>query len=135
MKLRALIVVLAASFAVVGWMPEPARADGSGSGAAGGSADGADVTLEGEVLDLSCYLTHGRKGRGHRTCAKRCAERGLPIGLLTDDGQVYLFLEDHADEAPYEEAKKHAGKRVKVSGKAYGERGLKSIVLNSTEGL
>lgn len=98
-------------------------------------ADGDAVTLEGEVVDLSCYLTDGRKGRAHKTCAKRCAERGLPIGILTDDGKVYLLMEDHADEEPYENARKLAGERAKVTGKQFTERGLPGVLLKTAEGL
>lgn len=105
------------------------------SQAAPALAEGDAVTLEGEVVDLSCYLTDGRKGRAHKTCAKRCADRGLPIGLLTDDGKVYLLLEDHADEEPYEKARKLAGERAKVQGKQFSERGLPGLLLHAAEGL
>ena len=59
----------------------------------------------------------------------------LPIGLLTDDGKVYLLLEDHADEEPYEKARKLAGERAKVQGKQFSERGLPGLLLHAAEGL
>ena len=31
-----------------------------------------DVTLTGEVLDLTCFLEHGGKGESHASCAKSC---------------------------------------------------------------
>ncbi len=96
-------------------------------------ADGDEIALEGEIVDLSCYLSSGKKGRIHKTCAQRCADRGLPIGILTDDGKVYLLLEDHADEQPYEDAKDLAGVQAKIKGKAFLERGLASIVLSHVE--
>lgn len=96
-------------------------------------ADGSEVTLTGEIVDLSCYLPGGKKGRAHRACAKRCAERGLPLGILTDDGKVYLLMEDHADEGPYEKAKKLAGDNAEIKGKKYESRGMASILVHAVE--
>lgn len=96
-------------------------------------ADGDEVTLQGEIVDLSCYLSGGKKGRVHKTCAQRCAERGLPIGILTDDGKVFLLLEDHANESPYEAAKKLAGVKAEVKGKQFDDRGIASVVVGSVE--
>lgn len=96
-------------------------------------AEGSDVTLTGEIVDLSCYLTGGKKGRAHRACAKRCADRGLPLGILTDDGTVYLLLEDHADEGPYEKAKKLAGDNAEIKGKKFASRGMASVLVHAAE--
>ena len=32
------------------------------------------VTVQGEILDLTCYLSKGSKGERHKTCAKTCAK-------------------------------------------------------------
>jgi len=119
MMRRALVVAAAALLFSVASSPLPVRADGT------------DVTLTGEIVDLSCYLASGKKGRVHKTCAQRCAERGLPIGILTGDGKVYLLLEDHANEQPYEDAKKLAGIQAEIKGKVFDERGIASVVLGS----
>lgn len=118
---RALVAAAAALLLAAPWSALPVRADGG------------DATFTGEIVDLSCYLASGKKGRVHKTCAQRCAERGLPIGILTGDGKVYLLLEDHANEQPYEDAKKLAGVQAEVKGKLYDERGIASIVLGSIE--
>lgn len=118
---RIAIAAFVASFIVAVASPAPAH------------AEGADVTLTGEVVDLSCYLTGGKKGRAHRACAKRCADRGLPIGILTEDGSVYLLLEDHSDEGPYEKAKKLAGENAEIKGKKYESRGMASVLVHAAE--
>ena len=52
---------------------------------------GAEQTLTGEVVDVFCYLSHGRDGlgKGHAGCAKKCIQSGLPVALKVGD-QLYL---------------------------------------------
>jgi len=94
-----------------------------------------EITVQGEIVDLACYLSKGSKGPSHRVCAQKCAERGIPIGVLTDDGHVFLLLEDHSDEDPYEEAKKLAGERAEVKGKKFIKPGIEGIVVGEIKGL
>jgi hypothetical protein len=93
------------------------------------------VTVSGEVVDLSCYLAKGSKGNRHKACAQMCAKKGLPIGLLTDSGDTYLLLEDHDDPGPYDTAKGLAGDRAEVSGKKFSKGGVQSIEVTATKGL
>jgi len=57
------------------------------------------VTVTGEIMDTWCYYSGvmGGKdavvGSAHHTCAVWCAAGGIPIGLLTKEGEVYLVLE------------------------------------------
>lgn len=55
------------------------------------------ITIEGEVLDISCYLQVGKHGEKHRDCGQKCLKNGQPIGLLTKDGDVYLLMEEEHD--------------------------------------
>ena len=64
-----------------------------------------------------------------------CAQRGLPIGILTEDGHVYLLLEDHAEEDSYEEAKDLAGKKAEVKGHKYSKPGIDGVVVSAVKGL
>ena len=54
--------------------------------------------IEGEILDLACYIPKRAKGPAHRKCAQTCAEHGMPLGLLTDDDAVYLLYPRHGQE-------------------------------------
>jgi hypothetical protein len=93
------------------------------------------ITVSGEILDLSCYLSKGSKGARHKTCAKMCAEKGLPIGVLTESGEVYLLLEDHDNPDPYDALKKLAGSDAEVGGKKFVRSGMQSIVVQEAKGL
>lgn len=54
--------------------------------------------IQGHIVGLSCYLKHDAIGEKHRDCARECAEKGLPLGLLTKDGTLYHILGDgHED--------------------------------------
>jgi hypothetical protein len=92
------------------------------------------VTVSGEVVDLACYLSKGSKGKRHKQCAQLCAKKGLPIGVLTDAGDVYLLIEDHDDPAPYDAAKELAGERATVSGKKFTKGGVQSVLVAETKG-
>jgi hypothetical protein len=93
-----------------------------------------EIAVEGEIVDLACYLSKGSRGPSHRVCAQKCAERGIPIGVLTDDGKLFLLLEDHSDEEPYEDAKELAGYRAGVKGKKFSKPGIDGILVHEIEG-
>lgn len=93
-----------------------------------------DVTVKGEILDLSCYISHGLKGRTHKSCAEQCAKRGLPIGVLAEGGEAYLLMEDHNNAEPYEQAKKYAGTQAEVKGKKFSKGGMTGILVSEVKG-
>jgi len=127
MKVRMLFATVAAVALVV-----------TGALAAGAAADKApDKTssVQGEVLDLSCYLGHGGMGEGHSGCAAKCLKGGQPMGLLGTDGTVYVLFADHGDAAPYEQAKDFAGKKVEITGDVATKSGLKGITVHGVKAL
>ena len=56
---------------------------------------GDTTTVTGEVLDMACYLDHGAHGDKHADCAKMCISSGLPVGIKSADGTVYLLIGEH----------------------------------------
>ena len=94
-----------------------------------------DITVKGEVVDLACYLAKGKKGPDHKACAQMCAKGGVPMGLLTDNNELYLLIDDHANPKGYEDAKKYAGVNAQVTGKKFVKDGMNSIVVYSAAGL
>ena len=102
--------------------------------ALGAPAIAAD-TLTGEIIDLACYLPHPETGRGpgHRKCAETCVKKGLPMGLLTDDKQVYLLLEDHENPKPYAELKDKAAQTVTVEGTKVSGGGTQGLVVGAVK--
>src|SRR5579871_44739 len=58
----------------------------------GKPVEGKTTTVIGEVIDLSCYLQVGKHGDKHRDCGQKCVRNGQPVGLLTEDGAVYMLI-------------------------------------------
>jgi hypothetical protein len=58
---------------------------------------GTAVSVAGEIIDLSCYLQVGKHGDKHRDCGQKCARNGQPVGLLTEDGTVYMLIDEEHD--------------------------------------
>jgi hypothetical protein len=57
-------------------------------------------TVKGKIVDVSCYTMDkaNNAGKDHKMpkgdtpdCATACAKAGRPMGLLTDDGKVYVL--------------------------------------------
>jgi hypothetical protein len=55
------------------------------------------TTLTGEIVDFSCYLQIGKHGEKHRACGQKCIQTGQPVGLLTEDGNLYMLMEEEHD--------------------------------------
>ncbi|MBD3630698.1 hypothetical protein [Cyclobacterium sp.] len=91
--------------------------------------DGEEISVSGEVLDLSCFMASGAKGEGHKGCAEKCMANGMPIGLLGSDGKVYLLVEDHKNANPYQSLKELAAANVEVTGNYFVRNGMPGIVI------
>ena len=91
--------------------------------------------VTGEVVDMSCYLHHPETstGNGHKKCAETCAKKGLPMGLLADDGSVVLLLEDHANPKAYADAIGKAADKITVDGEKVTQGGLPGIVVEEVK--
>lgn len=93
------------------------------------------ATLQGEMLDMACYMNHEGKGEKHAKCAEMCIKGGAPLGLLTKDGKVYLLVNDHGNEKAFAEAKLLAGANARVTGKVVSRGGVQAIVVAKAEKL
>jgi hypothetical protein len=99
----------------------------------GKMSEGKPSVTIGELVDMGCYVGHGAKGEKHADCAAKCIAGGMPIGVLTPAGQLYVLTMDHANPDPYNKAKDMAGKRVKVGGSVHVRNGVKTIDVTSAE--
>jgi len=88
-----------------------------------------EKTVQGEVLDLGCYLAHDGKGPDHAMCAQMCVKNGQPMGLLSADGTVYILTASHDDSKPFNQAKDFAGQRVEIRGTVGINGGLKGLTV------
>lgn len=91
------------------------------------------MSVKGEVLDMSCYMSKGAKGAGHKMCAEMCLKKGLPAGLLTSSGQVYLLVEDHDKADAYKTAINHAADQVQITGKYANKNGVQALVVEDVK--
>jgi len=91
---------------------------------------GKEVTLTGELIGLTCYLKHGSAGQGHKSCAKDCAKKGLPIGLLVD-GKIFEISGDGHQTLieAYKPLLKYLESKVVVKGKVFEKSGMKILVI------
>src|SRR2546426_8174487 len=51
----------------------------------GGMHMGKDVSMTGQVVDLSCFTTTGASGPSHKTCATACAKSGMPLAIRSEE--------------------------------------------------
>ena len=89
------------------------------------AAKPAVVTVTGEVLDMACYLDHGAHGEKHAGCAKTCIESGLPVGIKSADGTVYLIIGEH--KPLNKELAELAAKTITLKGKLVSRDGISMI--------
>ena len=89
--------------------------------------------LTGEVVDVFCYLSHGKDGLGkaHADCAKKCIKSGLPVALKVKD-QLYLAAMDSHDPANAQLAN-FAGQQVTVHGKVMERDGQHLISITEID--
>ena len=66
--------------------------------------EGERVTVTGEIVDTWCYFSgvmggpDAVVGSAHHTCALWCSAGGIPVGLLTPEGEMYMILKIPGDE-------------------------------------
>jgi hypothetical protein len=89
-------------------------------------------TVTGEILDMKCYMTSGKHGDSHKDCAQMCLKGGSPMGILGDDSKVYLLIEGK-DAAPYEEARKHGGETMIVTGTLSEKSGVQALIVTEAK--
>lgn len=81
----------------------------------------------GEIVELGCYLRQGARGPDHAPCARAGLKRGLPAGLLTGSGELYLLIPDPSLEEPVDLAAL-AGECCDVEGDQVRRAGVKALL-------
>jgi len=79
-------------------------------------AQGQEIIVTGEVLDMTCYIASNLSGPEHAVCARECIRRGLPAGLKAGNGKVYL-LTGQPGQAVNAQLAELAAKIVTIKGK------------------
>ena len=102
------------------------------------AAEGTRIQVTGEIIDTWCYYSgvmgspDAGVGSAHHTCALWCSAGGIPVGLLAEDGTVYMVLKvgDDAQAAGGDTLLRLAAHTVEADGMLYERDGLRYIVVS-----
>lgn len=90
------------------------------------------VTFKGEIVDMHCFVTRGERGPDHAGCANACISRDVPAGFVTEDGTLYVLLNERPVSVK-DKVAGLAGKTVTVTGFAVERNGVKGLQLQSVK--
>jgi len=94
--------------------------------------EGKEMTVSGTVIDLSCKFAFNLTGEDHRMCAQVCADAGVPLAILGDDGKLYMPVSTGMPGGSENaRLKPHAEHKVKVTGMVYEAGGALAIQITS----
>ncbi len=101
-------------------------------------AEGERVQVRGEIIDTWCYFSgvmggpDATVGTAHHTCALWCSAGGIPVGLLAEDGTVYMVLkiEDDDGSASGDTQLNLASHVITADGMLYQRDGLNYLVVS-----
>ncbi len=99
---------------------------------------GSRIQITGELIDTWCYFSgvmggpDAVVGSAHHTCAMWCSAGGIPVGLLGEDGQVYMVLKIESDDASAsgDTLLSLASHEITADGYFYQRDGLNYIVVS-----
>lgn len=87
--------------------------------------------IEGQIVDVSCYVAQGLSGDSHRQCAEICAnDLGIPLNILDDDGNLWQLVDDDMpghDQNPT--VVQYAEQRVRASGTLIEKGSNRAIIV------
>src|ERR1700691_1574064 len=76
----------------------------------------AQKSVTGNLEDTFCYNVVGAHGAGHAQCALKCAQKGIPVGLVEKGTQkMYILLPPKNEQALPDDGRKKMEKEVTVS--------------------
>ena len=98
-----------------------------------GQPKGERVTIQGEAVDLWCYLEAGDRGPAKKACATACAKAGNAIGVVDAKGTLYLAsgLKDHQPAQAL--LADRMNETVTVSGTLVRKDGVQMIYIDSVK--
>ena len=94
----------------------------------------AQKSVTGNLEDTFCYTTLGAHGAGHAQCALKCAQKGIPVGLVEKGTEkMYILLPPKNDEALPDDVLKNMEKEVTVTGTSYSKGGVQFLTVDSVK--
>jgi len=96
------------------------------------------TTLTGELIDTWCYYSgvmggpDATVGSAHHACALWCAAGGIPVGLLAEDGTVYMLLGfEGEDPVGHDKVLDLQTHEITVDGTVYQRDGLHYLTVDT----
>lgn len=110
---------------------------GALAGTAQAQDQGERIQIKGELIDTWCYFSgvmggpDAVVGSAHHTCALWCSAGGIPVGLLGEDGLVYMVLKIKDDDtsASGDTLLSLASHQIEADGLYYKRDGIHYIVV------
>lgn len=99
------------------------------------SDEGQPITVEGEVVDMFCYISrHKGSGKGpeHAACTNACIRSGGAVGFATNDGELYVLINKTSTPIKARVAGL-AGRKVKVTGSKIERDDVEAIMVDKIE--
>jgi hypothetical protein len=97
-------------------------------------AASAQKSVTGSLEDMFCYNAVGAHGAGHAQCALKCAQKGIPVGLVEKGTEkTYILLPPKNDEPLPADVLKNMEKEVTVTGKSYSKGGVEFLTVESVK--
>ena len=94
----------------------------------------AQKSVTGNLEDTFCYNVVGAKGAGHAQCALKCAQKGIPVGLVEKGTEkMYILLPAKNEQGMPEDVTKNMEKEVTVTGKSYSKGGVEFLTVESVK--
>ena len=101
------------------------------------AAEGTRIQVTGEIIDTWCYYSgvmgspDAVVGSAHQACALWCSAGGIPVGLLAEDGTVYMVLKvgEDTESAGGDTLLNLAAHTVEADGMLYERDGLNYLVV------
>lgn len=95
------------------------------------------IRVTGEIIDTWCYFSgvmggpDAVVGSAHHTCALWCSAGGIPVGLLAEDGTVYMVLkiEGSAESHGGDTQLNLASHVIEADGLVYRRDGLNYLIV------
>ena len=99
---------------------------------------GQTVEITGEIIDTWCYMSgvmggpEAVTGSAHHTCALWCAAGGIPVGVLAEDGTIYMVLKFKGEDAlaRTDTIMKVQSHKITAKGQHYVRDGVNYIIVS-----
>jgi len=99
-----------------------------------GIAADTQKSVTGNLEDSFCYTVVGAHGAGHAQCALKCAQKGIPVGLVEKGTEkMYILLPPKNEQAMPDDVLKNMEKEVTVTGKSYSKGGVEFLTVESVK--